>query len=149
MKTRTKIVICVVSKVLVVLLPFVIMCIINWDTWFDYSSPTGFKVTIGFGVSLIVFLLCVFKALGKIAPWVWSLTIGLIFYLLNSIMNDIYIMAFVESIGLFLYSLINSYEKNLRTQAGYEKQAKINAKANYAVLKENKTPEQLEQETGW
>lgn len=149
MKTKTKIVICFIAKILVVIIPFIILCIINWDEWFDFSKPQGFKISIGFGISLIVFMLCVFKAMGKCAPWVWALIIGVVFYLLEGIMKDIYIMAFVETIGLFVFSILNKVEKDFVTQAGYEKQAKINAKANYMVFKDNKTPEQLEQETGW
>ena len=75
MKTKTKIVICFIAKILVVIIPFIILCIINWDEWFDFSKPQGFKISIGFGISLIVFMLCVFKAMGKCAPWVWALII--------------------------------------------------------------------------
>jgi len=149
MKTRTKIVICFLAKILVVMIPFIILCIINWKEWFDFSKPRGFKISIGFGISLVVFMLCVFKAMGKCAPWVWALIIGVVFYLLESVMTDIYIMALVESIGLFFFSLLNKAEHDYIVQAGYEKQAKINAKANYMVFKDNKTPEELEQETGW
>lgn len=152
MKTKSKIRLLGLIKYIAMCLPIVILCIINWKNWFNVRTVQGVKVSIGFIITAVTFLLCICKLMPKAPAFVWCLIVGLVFYFLNGIMKDIYTMTLSESIGLFIYHFVNKRQRVFIKQKDFEDQASIQANAIKQVqkeLNEEKVNDTRNENGGW
>lgn len=128
MKTRISYYLFSVLKFIGLITPFVILIALNYNEWFKFSESSGYKLSIGMILALVVAFLMAIKRMPKLGPLVWSVILAVLFTLLEPLMKDIKMISWMAVIGTALYSLFDAISKPLRERLSMEVNANINGK---------------------
>ena len=121
-----------IFDLILMLAPLAIVVYLNRAKYF-YSFQ-GYKLSFGF-IIVLIFAIILAKTKIKMSPFCWFLIATIVFYLLESLLNDAVLISGMATIGAaidnFIFSPIINYQKKI---CEAELTAGINAKAVGEVI---------------